>query len=192
MEITALILLYLIIGHLVGDFFLQPSGLVAYKQKSIYGILLHALIILIAQSLLLLPYLNSFKVASILIGIGVLHFAIDYAKIKIKKWKELPIIPFLLDQITHFIVIFGAYWTIKNETPVFFKKSWWFDSLYENTTLLVYFAGVIFFSYTLDIAYLTFKLQKNPNYQYKRGYFDMLLRVAGFALIYIGYSIIIS
>lgn len=187
-----MILLYLILGHLVGDFFLQPSALVVYKQRSIYGIMLHALIILIAQVLLLIPYLGSIKIVFILICIGILHFVIDYLKIKIKKGQKHPIMPFLIDQIAHFIVLLGVCTLIKNEAPVFFLNSWWFQSLYANLTLLIYFAGVIFFSYTLDIVYLTFKLQKDPNYTYKRGYFDMIIRVAGFALIYIGYSVIVN
>lgn len=192
MDFPSLIFLYLILGHLVGDFLLQPSGLVIYKQKSLYGILLHSLIILIAQTVFLIPYLDSLKVGLVLIGIGVLHFGIDYLKIRIKKGLDYPIIPFTLDQITHFTVLLGACYLIKKNIPTFFLESWWFQSLYQNTTLLTYFAGVIFFSYTLDIVHLTFKLQKNPNYKYKRGYFDMLVRVAGFALIYIGYSVITS
>lgn len=49
---------------------------------------------------------------------------------------------------------------------------------------------MILTSYTWDIVLLTIKLQKNPKYKYKRGYFDMLLRVAIFALIYILYNLI--
>ncbi len=192
MEIPFLILLYLIIGHLVGDFLLQPSRLVVYKQRSTYGVLLHSLIVLISQTLLLVPYLTSSKVALALIGIGVLHFVIDYTKIKIKKGKKYPIVPFTLDQIAHFTVLIAACFIIKNELPTLFTDSWWFSSLYQNTTLLAYFAGVVFCSYTLDIVYLTIKLQKDPNYKYKRGYFDMLVRVAVFALIYIGYSVIVG
>ena len=93
-------------------------------------------------------------------------------------------------QLAHFIILFSAYFFINNIEPTLFLKHWWFESLYQNITLLTYFAGVIFFSYTLDIVYLTLKLQKEPSYKYKRGYFDMLIRVSLFALIYIFYSIL--
>lgn len=36
MQISVLILLYLIIGHLVGDFLLQTTRLVNFKHRSIY------------------------------------------------------------------------------------------------------------------------------------------------------------
>lgn len=188
MEKTLLISLYLIIGHLIGDFLLQSSALVAYKHRSVYGIILHSLIIWFSHTLLFIPYLNSLKVFLIVTAVAFLHFCIDYTKIQLKFKNKYPIIPFLLDQLAHFIVLIFATIVLKNSEPQLFLTSWWFEILYQNETLLTYFAGVIFFSYTLDIVYLTFKLQKNANYQYKRGYFDMLLRVSFFALIYTLYS----
>ncbi len=188
MESSILILLYLIIGHLIGDFLLQSSRLVAFKHRSVYGILLHILIVLVSQTLLLLPYLNSGKVAFALVLIGALHFFIDYTKVKLDIKTKYPIIPFSLDQIAHFVTLILAYLIIREEIPLIFTEKWWFESLYQNATLLAYFAGVIFFSYTLDIVHLTLKLQKEPNYIYKRGYFDMLVRVSVFVLIYITYS----
>jgi len=182
------ILLYLIIGHLIGDFLLQSSSLVAYKQRSIYGLLLHILMIMISHTTLLIPYLKSDKIAFGLVFIFVLHFIIDYTKIELNMQTKYPIIPFALDQLAHFITIFLAYFIIRNETPLFFIEQWWFEIIYQNIPLLLYFAGVIFFSYTMDIVYLTFKLQKDPSYKYKRGYFDMLVRVSVFALIYLIYS----
>lgn len=181
-----LIFIYLIIGHLVGDFLFQTSRLVEYKQRNIYGIVLHCLIIWFSQSLLLLPYLFSLKVWLTVTLISLLHFVIDFTKIKLKNKTNvrLPIIPFTIDQILHFSVLYFAYLLLKNELPLLFKNSWWFESLYQNQALLIYFSGVIFFSYALDIVFLTFKLQKNKHYKYQRGYFDMLLRVALFALIY--------
>lgn len=118
-----------------------------------------------------------------------MHFLIDHFKIKLNFSNKYPIIPFTLDQIAHFSTLFLAYIIIQNETPLLFTEKWWFESLYQNETLLAYFAGVIFFSYALDIVYLTIRLQKHPKYKYKRGYFDMLIRVSLFALIYIIYSI---
>ena len=189
MEEYSLILLYLIIGHLVGDFLLQTSKLVAYKKSCTFGIILHCLVIWASQFLLLLPYTASIKIWLVVSLVAILHFIIDYSKIKIKKPPQFPIIPFSIDQLLHFIVLLLAYGIIKNESAVLFTDSWWFESLYQNQSLLIYFAGVIFFSYTFDIVLLTFKLQKNPQYQYSRGYFDMIIRVSVFALIYLVFSV---
>ena len=146
------------------------------------------MVIWFSQALLLIPYLRSLKVFITVTIIAFLHFWVDYSKIKLKIKSKYPIIPFTLDQIAHFTILIAGYFILKNEEPVSFLNSWWFESLYQNVTLLAYFAGVIFFSYTLDIVYLTIKLQKQPDYKYKRGYFDMLIRVSLFALIYIIYS----
>lgn len=183
-----LIILYLIIWHLVWDFLLQTSKLVAYKKKSIYGIMLHSLIIWLAQSLLLLPYLTSLKVIVTVTSIAVIHFIIDFSKIKLNIKSKYPIIPFSIDQLAHFSILIWAWVILENSNAVKFQNSWWFESLYQNQILLTYFAGVIFFSYTLDIVYLTLKLQKDPEYKYHRGYFDMLIRVSIFALFYMIYA----
>lgn len=194
MEKVSLIFIYLIIGHLLGDFLLQTSRLVTFKQKSIFGIILHCLIIWISQAILLLPYLFSLEVWGTITLIAIIHFGIDFSKIALKEKTKtkIPLIPFTLDQVAHFIVLYLGYLFIKNQEPLWFTNSWWFESLYQNTALLVYFSGIIFFSYSLDIVLLTFKLQKDPNYKYKRGYFDMLIRVAIFALVYMVISLMFN
>lgn len=164
--------------------------MVAFKNRSVYGILLHSIIIFIAQALFLLPYLFSGQVWLMLVILTLAHFGIDYSKIKIKKPQKFPIIPFLLDQLAHFMILFLVYSALKNSLPILFLETWWFESLYQNKPLLIYTIGIILSSYTLDIVFLTIKLQKKPDYKYERGYFDMLIRVAIFALIYVLYNLI--
>ena len=103
MEKSVLILLYLIIGHLIGDFLLQTSRLVTYKRNNFYGIILHGLIVLFSHIFLFLPYLFSLKICITLLFVGFLHFYIDFNKIKLNIKTKYPIIPFAISTFYNFI-----------------------------------------------------------------------------------------
>lgn len=105
------ILSYLIIGHLVGDFLLQPSRLIAWKERSLLGTFIHCMIHWATYLFLLMPVILSFSNNIFLLtGIIVLaHFIIDTSKLHYDKHHKNRVRPFLIDQLLHLITIFTVF-----------------------------------------------------------------------------------
>ena len=93
-------LIKIIIAHLIGDFFLQPSSWVRDKEtKKLKSIKLY-LHVLIHVGLIFAVFL-SFKVWGIALSIGALHLIIDALK-SIFQTKKNARILFFVDQVLHF------------------------------------------------------------------------------------------
>ncbi|MBI4975237.1 DUF3307 domain-containing protein [Candidatus Peregrinibacteria bacterium] len=102
---------YLILGHLLGDFILQPAKLVEWKMRSKKGIFVHALIHFITNLVIFSPLIYNGYTAMIPISFGVsfIHFWIDSAKISYDLRHDNKVTPFVLDQLLHLVVIIMAY-----------------------------------------------------------------------------------
>ena len=85
--------LLLLLGHVLGDFYLQTKGMAEKKEKNIKWVLFHCLGYLIAMILIGLPVI-SYKFVLFIILAAILHFIIDiskysYLSIMTKKRKKL-------------------------------------------------------------------------------------------------------
>jgi len=93
-------LIKLIIAHLVGDFFLQPTSWVKDKEKNKLKsgkLYLHVLV----HVVLIFVVFLSFNVWKIALSIGLLHLIIDALK-SIFQTKKSARILFFVDQVLHF------------------------------------------------------------------------------------------
>jgi len=175
-----IVLWRLILGHLIADFLLQTREFVAWKRKSVWGLVAHSLVHLVIYTLLVFPYLNDVWVQIInvdivgwqaLLLITTFHFLIDYGrgyklndKIK-RESKKGQSLYFLFDQFLHFMVIF-IFFPIKitTEKISIFPEVWVLVLIFlilstYFTTYLVHFAESDLFGDTdipsFDEKYLT-------------------------------------
>lgn len=102
-----IILIKLLLAHLFGDFFLQPSSWVAEKEKKklkslklYWHILIHILLIFIV--------FRSFEVWKIALVIGITHFLIDSSKLIYQREKTKSLW-FFMDQSLHLLVILACW-----------------------------------------------------------------------------------
>ena len=106
----SLLLVTLIIGHLVSDFFLQPMSWVNdrnthhFKAKKLY---LHVLVHGVVSAVILALWEYSYgwqQLSTVLLSTAAImlsHYLIDIAK----SYSNKGVVPFLLDQIAHIAVI---------------------------------------------------------------------------------------
>jgi hypothetical protein len=104
----------LVAGHAVGDFVLQTRGMVARKHEP-SRLLFHAAAVVAVQTLFLIPFLSPGALA-VLLGLGVLHAAIDRTKLVLQGRRESPLPLFVADQLAHLCVLAGA-WLLLRGAP---------------------------------------------------------------------------
>lgn len=97
-----------LIGHVLGDFYLQSSELAANKDESVKKLLKHSLIYLFSILVVIIPVF-SFTSLKWAIIISIIHFIIDLVKTFIKKKimidDKRDTFVYSLDQIIHILVI---------------------------------------------------------------------------------------
>ncbi len=177
-----MIILYLILGHLIADFVLQPAKLVQWKIKSKVGLIVHCAIHVIVSAVFLFPYLN-LKVSLILFGLGVVHFVIDYAKINTSLKSDKFVGYFVIDQIVHFVTLLGAGVAIlyldKPQT-----QSQFMPGIYNNPYIILFLILLVFMSYTIEI-YRHTRSARRISEGAEFNYHDMLLRILALTFVYI-------
>ncbi|WP_440895509.1 DUF3307 domain-containing protein [Amphibacillus sp. Q70] len=103
-----IVLLLFLIGHVLGDFYLQSAKLAVGKDKSFNKLLKHSLIYMFSMILVTIPVF-SFELLKWAIIISLAHFVVDLTKFLIKKIivfdHKLDISAYLLDQLIHVAVI---------------------------------------------------------------------------------------
>lgn len=101
-----IVLYLLLLAHLVVDF-MQPAALVKLSKGNSWGLIVHSGIYLFLTAPVLFVYSSQWWFWAILLGFS--HFFIDSYK-----YRRLPspnIYFFILDQLIHFLVIYGVvYW----------------------------------------------------------------------------------
>ena len=109
-----ILLLKLILAHLVGDFLLQPYAWV--KEKESKKLASNKLYFHIGIHLLLnFLFLWNLKLWYIPLIIAVTHLAIDAWKLSFQNENNRRLL-FFLDQLFHFLVIFGLYFLVERES----------------------------------------------------------------------------
>ncbi len=97
---------HLMFAHMLGDYVLQTSWLVARKTKSWDGLVLHGGIVGFMSLLTLSPYLDTVWLA--LIVLTGLHTAQDFTKVFLgPRLNVHPFIPYMSDQLLHYLTIIG-------------------------------------------------------------------------------------
>lgn len=113
-----IILKLLLISHLIGDFFLQPVGLVEKKKNSKSGLIIHTLIYTLLTTFVLLFFGNIWEIIFWLVIIFISHYTIDYFRIKItKKYtnNNISFWSFIIDQFIHIMLLVIVSLIIKSE-----------------------------------------------------------------------------
>lgn len=180
---------YLIIGHLLNDFLLQPYKLIQWKMKSFAGVLVHVLLLTAVSSLLLFPYLGRWETWAVIGGIGVIHFITDMAKINIALKYDSFAFPYIADQAIHFISILiggGLLSQIKFTLP----NTWFYENVYTNVWTWVICLIVIFAGYMVSILFLQTKKLVAKTVKGKQGNLPSVSRTVKillFVFVYIFY-----
>jgi hypothetical protein len=97
----------LILASLVADFVLQPGPLVAWKKKSLWGLLAHTAVVFTA-SLFIGVESWSRRYTALILVLSAAHLVIDRAKIAAdRRWTDglRPLATFLSDQFLHVVSI---------------------------------------------------------------------------------------
>lgn len=118
--------LLLLLGHVLGDFYLQTKGMAEKKEKSIKWVLLHCLCYCGTMILISLPIISYEIVLYVMIA-SILHLLIDilkyiYLSIMAKKSNMTQVIErnmFFIDKVLHIIsLILIAYWILINNVVI--------------------------------------------------------------------------
>jgi hypothetical protein len=167
---------YLIIAHLFADFILQSNRLITWKTKRITGVLTHVGIFAIVALLLLFPYLIFWETWAIVILVSIFHLIIDQTKINIALRFDTYALPFITDQMLHFLsLIIGGYYL--NTLPLVLPKTGFFVSIYTNPTVISLILAFIFLAYIVNILFFQQDRSKAMNTS----------KIVSFVIIYIFY-----
>lgn len=179
-----MILSYLFLAHLLGDFLLQPSKLVLWKMKSKAGTLVHASVHFLLNLLLLLPFIIQGYYELILISfmISFIHFWIDEAKISYDLKHDKKVTPFLIDQLLHISIILLSFLLVQDVNFVLPTSS--FYSVYQDSKIVLFFSFLILVSRAFDIYYFQKYREKNKKANLQIDTNKMLSRIIILCLLY--------
>ncbi len=185
-----MILPYLILSHLLGDFLLQPTKLVLWKMKSIKGLFTHASIHFLIGILILLPFIinGHFWLIGVIFLISFVHFWIDLSKINYDLKHDKKVAPFLIDQLLHFLTILVVYFFIKDFKLVLPNTK--FHQIYTDINIIIFFAFLILISVFIEILYFQKTREYSKNAKLKMYSRKMMTRVIIFTIIYIAFILI--
>lgn len=116
----------LLLGHILGDFYIQTKIMADKKEKSVKWVLIHGLCYWGIMILVSLPIM-SFKIAVATTVVVILHFVIDVVKFSylsflMKKDRMKQVIErnvFFVDQILHVVSLIGiAYWLVVSNVTI--------------------------------------------------------------------------
>lgn len=182
---------YLLLAHMLGDFVFQPGRLVAWKIRSRVGIAVHALIHFAIMLLLFLPFFIAETYTELLfiaaISISLLHFCIDAIKIRYELGHDKKVRSFVIDQISHLLIISAAAFFLDHQIPVAPYR--WaitaFDQAYSNTIYIFFVVLAIISTRVIEVYRLQLRREHDKNAQLKPNYCKILLRFLIVSLIYI-------
>ena len=132
-----IILILMLFGHIVGDFYLQSNRLVSRKIEKFSAVLLHSIIYLLAVAgLLFLVIQYSLSLLLSIIFIITIHIAID-SLTRIIHWK-----PFIIDQLLHIASLIAA-WLIWGNTLVSKDFVLWNFNFIPSTPAVTVILGLL-------------------------------------------------
>jgi len=181
-----MLLTYLILAHLLGDFIFQPESLVKYKMKSYKGILLHVFIHFILNILILLPFLlNGYTwLIYVILWICFAHYWIDYLKINYDLHHDKKVQPFIVDQLLHLLTLLISYFFIE-DIPLYLQVSNWFYNFYTNVYIILFFSFLVFITTVIEIYNFQKNRENNPKSKYYLKTKSIANRIIVFTVIYV-------
>lgn len=182
-----MIFFYLLLAHLISDYLLQPSTLVAWKNRSRYGVAVHASIHFLVTSLILYLYTGHFYGFFLALGIATVHFVIDCVKASYDRKTKHNQLAYWTDQLAHYLTIAVAY-AFSRQWPDFFQSravNWQnaFDLIYFNPVFITFFCLAIFVTLTIEFSFWHERKSKKTTLLNRQ---HMLKRLFLATLIYIG------
>lgn len=175
--------LYLTLSHLIGDFILQPNKLIAWKNKSVIGTLVHVIILFIVNLFFLVPY---FGVKGFFLGlflIYLIHLIEDIFKIEyVKKYPKSEFAAFIFDQAVHFTAFTILYFYLSKATATLNNSI--YNFLYSSYLIPIFLLICVLSTYVYDIVEFEVMRIKNPGLAYCRNYKKMFIRFVFSASIF--------
>jgi hypothetical protein len=168
-------ILYLLFGHLVADFVLQPEKLVKWKYKSWKGMLLHGGVHLGVNLILFWLFMPNITVILALLTLAAAHFLIDSLKIRQEELGSKYGKYFLIDQVFHLITIIGIGMLLNDFRPV---------ARVEGAYIVSGLTLLIFFTYAVEIFSYQKVREKNKTASFKPNYRSMLKRALIITALY--------
>ena len=100
------LLILMMIGHILGDFYFQTDKIASEKDKKFKGVMTHAVEYTLSVLVVILPIIN-LHIFMLALYMSLLHFVIDTIKYFLLKWKFIKKSGglFVYDQIMHIISI---------------------------------------------------------------------------------------
>lgn len=186
-----MILAYLLLGHLLGDFVFQPTILIRWKMRSKWGILFHVFIHFVLKSLILLPLILNgyFWLLYVVIFLCIFHFFVDSAKISYDQKSQKKTKAFVIDQLLHLLSIIIAYILISDVE--FRLPDTVFNHYYTNIRIIMGLALVIFLSIVIDIFHYQKIREKDQKAQYIAYPSGMLRRVLIFLALFSAFILLV-
>lgn len=180
-----MILPYLILSHLLGDFVLQPSWMVKWKMRNIWGVIVHVLVHFILMVLILLPFMINGEIEIIypIIIVAIIHFIIDRSKISYDLKHDSKVKPFVIDQLLHIFTIIFATVLFSDISPNFPHNN--FYKIYLNPNVLYFIAILIFITEVIEIYKFQLEREKNSKAKLKLNSKNISIRVAVFTILYL-------
>lgn len=175
---------YLILAHLLGDFIFQPNKLVLLKSKSQLGIFIHVLIHFVITVLILLPFVVNgyYWLVAVAFAVSFVHFFIDSFKINYDLNHDKKVGPFLIDQLMHLLTMMVAYFFVQN-IPLSLPQNA-FNVVYTDIRVIIFLSFVILCSTVVDIYHFQSLREKKHNATLKIDSVKMWQRILVFTLVY--------
>lgn len=183
---------YLIFAHLLGDFFFQPISLVHWKKKSFKGGFVHLIIHFIVTLVVLLPIIlnGGYWLIWVIFLMAFTHYFIDQNKINTQKEGNKRVKSFIIDQISHVLVIFAIFLLVKDFHYTLPKGN--FYAFYQDPRLIIYFILIILVTSFWEILKFQFQKEKNIKAGLVLNIQHMTNRIIALSLAYIVTLLIIS
>lgn len=109
-------MILLLLGHVIGDFYMQSRKMSDNKEKKFKWVMLHSMVYIIMMIFVSIPVMN-LSVFIMDIAVSIMHMLIDVAKfvyIKVKKGKIDEKRIFIMDQVIHIVcLMITAYIAVK-------------------------------------------------------------------------------
>ena len=110
-----IMLILFLIGHVLGDFYLQSSELALNKDESFKKLLKHSVIYLFSMMFVIIPVF-SFQLLKWAFIISIAHFTVELIKFFIKNKitinDKIDVLAYFVDQIIHILIIMVTTLTI--------------------------------------------------------------------------------
>ena len=148
----------LLIAHLLGDFVFQTNKIAMMKSKSVKGISFHVTIVGVT-AIFIMSFFYGLWGGITAIIITIIHFCIDYMKLKLKnKIKKVQTLYFLFDQGLHILVLLVASSFWKNPVARYQIKA--------EYSLLIIMSIIGYYVLSILVKYVIFDLKWMSQYPF--------------------------